>query len=410
MPVFDLLLEKPGGAHVMLAYDTDDSVISGANLDYGAFGVTAAPRAWRAVQALSPGNPGRKSAAARVIKVSLGLACNRACGYCNQGGERARAGASRLADAQAFVAGLAGWWDGGEDGRGGGTRFEFWGGEPLLYWNKLAYLAEAIRRRWPEACFLIITNGDLLDAEKVAWLDRMGFAVGLSHDGPGQHLRGGDPLDDPARRKIIVNLMERLAPGGRFSFNCVLTARHYSLAAAERWIAGKLGLDSVPMATEGLMLPYDAAGLMLSPKGDEHGVIHNSLLRELIDGRAYRNVSVWKATRAFVQSLADRRPVTALGQRCGMDRPEHIALDLKGRVFTCQNTGALDHHIGDVAAVGDIRLRRARHHSLRPACSCARGRACSSTARCSARLATTASPTIPPCWPAPSTTSPAAAF
>ncbi|MDD9876524.1 MAG: radical SAM protein [Magnetovibrio sp.] len=369
MPLFDLHLETPDSATFTLAYDTGTSEIAGAALDYAVFGVTPSPpRAWPAVAAVSPDCPGRKTAAARVIKISLGLACNRACGYCSQGSERAHTGATRPGDAPAFIAGLADWWDGGEDGRGGGTRFEFWGGEPLVYWKTLKYLAEAIRERWPNAAFSIITNGDLLDGEKVGWLDRVGFAVGLSHDGPGQHLRGPDPLDDPERRAVIRDLIERLGPEGRVSFNCVLTARHYSLVAAERWIADKLGLATVPMATEGLMLPYDATGMLLSPKGAEHDVIYASLLGELIEGSAYGNVSVWKATRAFAQGLADGRPVTALGQRCGMDRPAHIAVDLQGRALTCQNTAAPKHQIGEVAAIGDIRLARAHHHSLRPAC------------------------------------------
>ena len=52
----------------------------------------------------------------------------------------------------------------------------------------------------------------------------------------------------------------------------------------------------------------------------------------------------------FYVSIQRRRPIEAFGEKCGMDRPEAIADDLRGNVMTCQNTGAKGAHmIGYVA-------------------------------------------------------------
>ena len=90
------------------------------------------------------------------------------------------------------------------------ARIEFWGGEPFVYWKTLKPLAEALRARYPAAHFNIITNGSLLDLDKNAWLEKLGFSVGLSHDGPGYHARGADPLDDPEKLAAIMDLWARL--------------------------------------------------------------------------------------------------------------------------------------------------------------------------------------------------------
>ena len=64
-----------------------------------------------------------------------------------------------------------------------------------------------------------------------------------------------------------------------------------------------------------------------------------------------------------------RRPIEALGQKCGMDSPDAIAVDLRGNVMTCQNTGAKDaHKIGHVADFDAIALDTATHFAFRPEC------------------------------------------
>ena len=71
----------------------------------------------------------------------------------------------------------------------------------------------------------------------------------------------------------------------------------------------------------------------------------------------------------FYASIQRRRPIEALGQKCGMDREDSIAVDLRGNVMTCQNTGAKGvHKIGHVADFEAIALDTATHFAFRPEC------------------------------------------
>src|SRR5262245_56449132 len=142
---------------------------------------------------VSPHNPGAKSRSPRTLKIQLGLKCNYACSYCNQSDEIEAASVTSTADAGAFLASLDGWLAGAP------SRIEFWGGEPFLYFAKLKRLVPELQRRFPAAELVIVSNGSLIDGEIIDFVERYDILLGISHDGPGQALRGPDPFDDPAR-------------------------------------------------------------------------------------------------------------------------------------------------------------------------------------------------------------------
>ena len=71
----------------------------------------------------------------------------------------------------------------------------------------------------------------------------------------------------------------------------------------------------------------------------------------------------------FFRSIAFNRPLEAVGQKCGMDMPDDIAVDLQGNVMTCQNTGAQGKHkIGHVSKFDEIALNTSTHFSHREEC------------------------------------------
>ena len=334
-------------------------------------GYDPSPPDWAPAEAVSPANPGRKSRDIRVLKIQMGLKCNYACTYCNQASQPHEIQGD-MGDVQSFLRRLPTWFDGGKTGDGSGVRIEFWGGEPLVYWKTFRVLAGALRSAYPKARFNVITNGALIDDDKIEFLDKLGFGVGISHDGPAMRYRGPDPLDDPDQRAAIRKLYDRLRPWGRIGFNCVLHKHNTSLAAVRRHIAERLGVpvDDIPLSTEEILLPYDQGGIALSPQTEsEH--------------RAYREVVFWEAVRGesmpvstlrskideFFRSIAQARPASTLGQKCGMDRPTDLAVDLKGNALTCQNTSAATkHRIGSIEAFEDIRLTTAHHWSTRAEC------------------------------------------
>jgi uncharacterized protein len=133
----------------------------------------------------------------RILKISLGLSCNYACEYCSQRFV-SRNVETNPDDVNGFLESLDTWVRNPPDA------IEFWGGEPLVYIKTLRPLAQALREKFPVARFSVITNGSLLSPDINQWLDDLGFTVSISHDGPGQHVRGPDPLDDPQSRACLL--------------------------------------------------------------------------------------------------------------------------------------------------------------------------------------------------------------
>ena len=373
MTIFTILAHKPDGEIVQLSYDNATSDLRWFAAD-GPPVVAPEEHAWGTAIAVTPGAPGRKSDI-RVLKVSLGLSCNYSCTYCSQRFVP-HAASTAARDVEPFLAGLSSWFDeSGQDGQGRGLRVEFWGGEPFVYWRTLQPLAEALRARMPSADFLIITNGSLLDDEKNEWLVRLGFHVGISHDGPGQRTRGPDPLDNPEQARAIYDLYARLKPLGRISINPMIHAANQSRAAVQHWFKARFG-DDVTLGEGGFIDPYDDGGLGLSLRPAQHLAFRRRALAELRDGRADRFEIASRKIAAFVDTLRRRRPAESVWQKCGMDRPSHVAVDLKGNVLTCQNTSAAStapngrpHQIGSVADMGGVKLDTARHWSTRPDCA-----------------------------------------
>lgn len=314
---------------------------------------------------VSPQTPAGKSRRPRVLKIQLGLKCNYSCQYCSQAHQPHDSQGS-LEDVARFLDTLPGWLDGAPQ------RIEFWGGEPFVYWKTLKPLAEGLRARFPAAIFGIVTNGSLLDEEKIDWLDRMGFGIGVSHDGPAMKYRGPDPLADPQKRAMLKLAFDRLAPKGRLSFNAVLHRRNMSLAAVRAFLAEKLEVpvDSVPMCTEEVMLPYDAGGARLSLRNEDEGrAFMNAVFWEAVRGESMGVSTIRDKISTFFRQIAEARPLDSLGQKCGMDDPGRLAVDLKGNAITCQNMSAdTKHRIGHVEAMQEIRLDTAYHWSVRAEC------------------------------------------
>ena len=183
MAQFKIKLIAPDNTERELHYDNQTS-----SLTWGDFSpvMEVKPKTFQDATVVSTNQPGRKGLI-KTLKISLGLSCNYECNYCSQRFVP-HAESTNPEDVEDFLQQLI-----ASLSQAPG-RIEFWGGEPLVYIKTLKPLAERLRVLYPDAEFLIITNGSLLSLETNEWLDRMGFVVGLSHDGPGYHARGADPL------------------------------------------------------------------------------------------------------------------------------------------------------------------------------------------------------------------------
>jgi len=327
-----------------------------------------------AVFAVSSDAPGKKGQI-KTLKIALGLSCNYECSYCSQRFVP-RADETNAHDLEPFLESLEQWlMPRIKNPDGEGLRIEFWGGEPFVYWKTLKPLAERLRTRLPKVTFNVITNGSLLDLEKNAWLDEMGFGVGISHDGPGQHVRGPDPLQDPEKAAAIKDLFLRLRPKGRVSFNAMVNRDNQSRAAIVKFFSELTGDPQLQMGEGAFVDPYDEGGLASSLKPDELVAFRLNAFREVRNGSAAGMNIVKQKVSDFIESIANRRPARLVGQKCGMDRTDNIAVDLKGNVLTCQNVSAVSvapngeaHKIGHVSDYENIQLKTSTHWSKREEC------------------------------------------
>jgi uncharacterized protein len=317
-----------------------------------------------AAHRVSPASPGWKSAQVHTLKIQMGLRCNYSCSYCNQSSSIAEATVSRTADADAFVESLNGWLESTPQ------RIEFWGGEPLVYFAKLKRLVPALRVRFPKAVLFMVSNGSLLDQEVLEFIERWDLHVAISHDGPGQHLRGPDPFEDPVVAASLRDLWHRRK--GRMHFHVVLTPANADIAATRAWFAQRVGDDAVAIDTEGVVSVYDDAALAGAGRwtAADYELLRASIVDGFDSGVATRYGTIQDKARDFIGSLQAARPSSALWQKCGMDQPNQMAVDLQGNVLTCQNTGANGkHRIGHVGDLAAVELNTATHWSHRESCS-----------------------------------------
>ena len=316
------------------------------------------------------------------IKIQLGLSCNFECDYCNQRFVP-RAEETNPDDVGAFVDNMANWFSGGEDGLGKGTRFEYWGGEPFVYWKTFKPLAEAIIKKYPNAENFVITNGSLLDLEKIMWLDKYNFHVGVSHDGPGQHVRGPDPLADETSKMAIVTLFKLLSPKHKISFNAMMNSKNTSREDIstyfEKFVAENVGEDYLPFLVigEGTFVDaYDEGGLQNSLLDDDEQIKYRyKTYNEIRDLKTKRFSVLDTKIRNFLMNVESQKQLATVTQKCGMDKSENIAVDLNGNVLTCQNVSpvstnpaGISHHIGHVSDLENVKISTATHWSDREEC------------------------------------------
>ncbi len=225
---FDLTLEARGGSRHHARSIPHTSECEGLTL-------TLDPGIFAPVPRVAKDKPLGKSRALRILKIQLGLSCNYACSYCSQAFQIADAMVSKLADVEQFLTKLDGWIAQATE------KIELWGGVPFLYWAKIKLLIPALAERFPAARFSIVTNGSLLSREKINFVAAHDIGITISHDGPGQHLRGPDPLNNPQMRVWIDALLAKRPE--KTGFNAVLTRQHHGLRALKATFAGKVGLD-----------------------------------------------------------------------------------------------------------------------------------------------------------------------
>jgi len=120
---------------------------------------------------------------------------------------------------------------------------------------------------------------------------------------------------------------------------------------------------------------YDAGGLANSLQPEEFGAYRRQAFQEIRSGGAKNFINLSDKITGFVKSIETARPADSLGQKCGMDKTDATAVDLRGNVLTCQNVSAASvapngeaHQIGHVSRFSEVKLNTTTHWSKRKEC------------------------------------------
>lgn len=337
-----------------LTYSTDPALLideSGNRVDLSRFAYQYVEADADVGQiAFSPDNPVIGKVQPKLLKIQLGLGCNYSCSYCSQGGQKEDATSSK--DAEEFSLDFV---------TDQPDKIELWGGEPLLYWKKIEAIVPKIDAKWPGVRRSLVSNGTLLTPERVDWLFDHGFSLALSHDGPGQSLRGPDPLEDEYTLGVWKYAIEKF--GDRISINSVLTAKNFDLFMLWMWFEQRLG--EVKINVEDVVTDYGGAKM----SDEDLRNIYQSVKKHASSGLAMAFPRMRWTMLQFIESLAIAKPLIGGGQACGMDRKNQLAVDLHGNVLTCQNTGAESgHKIGTVSNLESVALNTSTSYMNRPNC------------------------------------------
>ena len=319
----------------------------------------------------------KKSKAVRVLKIQLGLSCNYSCNYCSQRFVE-RADETSKKDVESFMKKL----EHLEFDEKTGLKIESWGGEPLVYIKTIFPLVEALQKKfikWEhKPHYSMITNGSLLTDEICDWLYNNQFGVAISHDGPGQSVRGPDPFVDPDKKDTVLRFYRRMRNQNRISFNSMLNVNNMSRKVVSDWFREFTGDPNVVLGEGGIIDAYDADGLKnaLNTK-KEHFEFRQTALNDIFgtDGDI-GFTGILEKIDGFTRSVLVHRPSENLSQKCGMDDENVLAVDLRGNVVTCQNVSStatamngMQHMGGNIVNMDAVTIRSSTHWRNRPDCA-----------------------------------------
>jgi uncharacterized protein len=323
----------------------------------------------------SPSTPLTKSKYVTLLKVQLGLSCNFECEYCSQRFVE-RADETNKDDVDHFMSKLENLSFSEKDG----LKIELWGGEPLVYWKTIVPLVKALKEKFKDwkkpPRYSMITNGSLLTEEINQWLLYNLDSMAISHDGPGQHVRGPDPFQEPETKRLALDLYRKFK--GNMSFNSMINAQNMSRKAVYEWFKEFTGNENVNLGEGAFVDAYDDGGMSVSLKTkDDHFKFRQLAFKEIIESDANLGFgSIKDKLNYFMGNVTGHKHAKFVHQKCGMDDRNTLAVDLHGNVLTCQNVSSVSintngeaHLSGTIENLQDVKVTTSTHWSQRKECS-----------------------------------------
>jgi uncharacterized protein len=220
---------------------------------------------------------------------------------------------------------------------------QFYGGEPLVFWNKIKEFIEGIRKNGvpDNVYFTMISNGKLMDEEKVKYINENFGGVTISWDGRNSKItRGYDVFEENKENIFKLN---------NFGISGVLSAYNYiedymeDCEALNKDYVENYGGHTISVNVDDLLdvnlenpdlkqFDFDKAYTQMSSICDQY--------YDFATGDAEINVirkHFIEQRISMVKGAILSKSYKPLRNKCG-NGCEVINLDLKGNLYFCHNT------------------------------------------------------------------------
>jgi uncharacterized protein len=248
-------------------------------------------------------------------------------------------------------------------------RIELWGGEPLLYWDKIKKIIEAFDR--PKLVWSMVTNGTLLTPEIVNYLNGLqgDVAIAISHDAKKQQeLRGSEFLHTKEKVFEKLNNNKKI----NYTFTVTLSNNNYDLFEINDFFKQFITFyDLAPIKLNfSLVEGYDEKSAAYVIQGDnlpKFSKIVNRFVEENIDDLLSKRTDRF-LINSIVHSLDDIKSVMGYlnfiknpaviksNVKCDLDKNTDFSFDINGKVRACQNVGE-DLILGSLDEIEKVRLK-----------------------------------------------------
>lgn len=285
-----------------------------------------------------------------VIKILLGDACNFRCAYCRQSTHNKKEKIN-YETLNTFVHLLLNNLD-----LSNLRKVEFWGGEPLLYWDEIQFLKNKFLNINKDCVLHLTTNGSLITKDICKELiSGPNYMIKLSHDGPGQFLRTKDPIK--LHREEIFKLKEELLPRDLFWINTVLTRECTSPGAIVNYFKELFDDPYIKIMKIEPVIPYNDFAKKYTLKSDQLNIFEDQFLNDLKTYRLEHNVFEYsELLRFFLISQVKDVEYNFAEMKCIETQKKTLTVDYFGNIVPCQVYNKNDNLLGHIINIDSINM------------------------------------------------------
>lgn len=298
-------------------------------------------------------NPYRKQKENSLLEISLGSNCNFKCKYCSQNLLKNKAYSGTPVDAYLLIDKL-------KKSKLQPMQIQLWGGEPLVYWKTILVLLPRLRAMYENAHISIITNGSLLDREKVDFLVKYRCDLSLSHDGPGNQFRYKDVLKSEKVVDALRYAIEQL--GKHFSINVTPAQGNTDVLKIAEFFNTFFDIkdNSLILGVHNIVRCHDSRDpdqVDACTISDEDLKTYSDTIFEALntpDKNSYGFNSLEYKVHCAIEGILFEEPIDSVLAECDLPFSNGLLIDMRGNVLTCHNHAMQSYTCGNLENLSEV--------------------------------------------------------